>query len=242
MDEKQLSVIITREVDRALRADSKKGETGPFKVLGILTHNGKGLEQLFESLLQLSRERIPVLIWTLEEIDYSLQMSAKSLSFSTLKVKIGNKDSFVMKDYTSLEYIIYGAFSFEMADKLIHLKDEDPIANVLIQGLIHKIPVYILTPFPLADLVSEYKPLSKINQELRDKLSLLAKVGFGVLDENDLKERFLKEQPGTPDLITESFIENLRGKTQEIRVPRTAIITPLAREKARDLAIRIVRI
>ena len=242
MEEEKLSAIIAREVDRALRTDNSKDISGPFRVLGILTHMGKGLEQLFKSLIQLSREEIPVLIWTLEEIDYSLQMTAQSLSFSSMKVIIGDKKSFVMTDFTNIEYIIHGAFSFEIADKLIHFRDEDPIANVLIQGLLFKVPVYVLAPSPLADLLAEYKPLNKINQKLREKLSLLAEIGFGVLDENDLKERFFEQPARTPDLITESYIENFRGKTLELRVPRAAIITPLAREKARDLDIRIVRI
>ncbi len=159
-----------------------------------------------------------------------------------MKVIIGERNSFILTDFTDLEYIIFGAFSFEIADKLVQFQDADPTANVLIQGLLHNIPVYILTPFNLTDLVSEYNPTSKISQELRKRLSLLVKIGFGILDENDLKERFLKSPPRIPDLITESFMKNLSGKTHELRVPRTAIVTPLAREKARDLGISIVRI
>ena len=242
MEDEQLSAVIAREVERALKTDNQKNKSGPFKILGILTHMGKGIDKLFESLIQLSREEIPVLIWTIEEIDYLLQISVKSASLSSMNVIIGEKNSFVLTEFTDLEYIIFGAFSFEIADKLIHFQDEDPIVNVLIQGLLHNVPVYILTPFNLTDLVSEYKPLNKINQELRKRLSLLVKIGFGVLDENDLKERFLKDPPRIPDLITEVFIKNLDKKTLELRVPRTAIVTPLAREKARDLGIRIVRI
>ena len=242
MEDEQLSAVIAREVERALKTDNQKSKSGPFKILGILTHIGKGIDKLFESLIQLSREEIPVLIWTLEEIDYLLQISVKSASLSSMKVIVGEKDSFVLTEFSDLEYIIFGAFSFEIADKLIHFQDEDPIINVLIQGLLYNVPVYILTPFNLTDLVSEYKPLNKINQELRKRLSLLVKIGFGVLDENDLKERFLKDPPRIPDLITEVFVKNLDRKTHELRVPRTAIVTPLAREKARDLGIRIVRI
>ena len=241
MEDEQLSAVVAREVEKALKSDHKEF-SGPFKVLGILTHMGKGINKLIESLIQLSREEIPVLIWTLDEIDYFLQISVRSAPLSSMKVIIGERDSFILTDFTDLEYIIFGAFSFEIADKLIQFQDTDPIVNVLIQGLLHNVPVYILTPFNLADLVSEYNPKSKINQELRKRLSLLVKIGFGILDENDLKERFLKSPPRIPDLITESFMKNLSGKTHELRVPRTAIVTPLAREKARDLGIRIVRI
>lgn len=241
MEDEQLSTVVAREVEKALKTEHKE-VSGSFKVLGILTHMGKGIEKLFESLIQLSREEIPVLIWTLEEIDFFLQISVKCTSLPSMKVIIGEKNSFILTDFTDLEYIIFGAFSFEIADKLIQFQDEDPIVNVLIQGLLYNVPVYILTPFILTDLVSEYKPLSKISQELRKRLSLLVKIGFGILDENDLKERFLKSPPRIPDLITETFIKNLDGKTHELRVPRTAIVTPLAREKARDLGIRIVKI
>ncbi|UCG01605.1 MAG: hypothetical protein JSW11_18580 [Candidatus Heimdallarchaeota archaeon] len=241
MEDEQLSAVVAREVEKALKTEHKE-VSGSFKVLGILTHMGKGIDKLFESLIQLSREEIPVLIWTLEEIDFLLQISVRCASMPSMKVIIGERNSFILTDFIDLEYIIFGAFSFEIADKLIQFQDEDPIVNVLIQGLLYNVPVYILTPFNLMDLVSEYKPLSKINQELRKRLSLLVKIGFGVLDENDLKERFLKSPPRIPDLITETYIKTLDGKTLELRVPRTAIVTPLAREKARDLGIRIVRI
>ncbi len=73
MEDEQLSAVVAREVEKALKSDHKEF-SGPFKVLGILTHMGKGIDKLFESLIQLSREEIPVLIWTLEEIDYFLQI------------------------------------------------------------------------------------------------------------------------------------------------------------------------
>jgi hypothetical protein len=241
MEDEQLSAVVAREVEKALKTEYKE-VSGPFKVLGILTHMGKGIDKLFESLIQLSRENIPVLIWTLEEIDFLLQISVRCASLPSMRVIIGERNSFILTDFTDLEYIIFGAFSFEIAEKLIQFQDEDPIVNVLIQGLLYNVPVYILTPFNLTDLVSEYKPINEINQELRKRLSLLVKIGFGILDENDLKERFLKTPPRIPDLITETYIKNLDGKTHELRVPRTAIVTPLAREKAQDLGIRIVRI
>lgn len=241
MEDEQLSAVVAREVEKALKSEHKE-VSGPFKVLGILTHMGKGIDKLFEALIQLSRENIPVLIWTLEEIDFLLQISVQCASLPSMRVIIGERNSFILTDFTDLEYIIFGAFSFEIAEKLIQFQDEDPIVNVLIQGLLFNVPVYILTPFNLTDLVSEYKPLNKINQELRKRLSLLVKIGYGILDENDLKERFLKTPPQIPDLITENYIKNLDGKTHELRVPRTAIVTPLAREKAQDLGIRIVRI
>ncbi len=85
MEDKQLSAVIAREVERALKTDNQRSKSGPFKILGILTHMGKGIDKLFESLIQLSREEIPVLIWTLEEIDYLLQISVRSVSLSSMK-------------------------------------------------------------------------------------------------------------------------------------------------------------
>ncbi len=242
MDNKQLSDLITREVDKAIEADFSKIDSTSFKVLGIMTHMGKGLEQLCKTLIQLSREGLPVLVWTHKEIDNIIQIKSQSNSVPTMKVELGNDGNFCFPNLKGLKYIIFGAFSFEIADKIIQLQDEDPIVNVLIQGLLLNLPVYILTPIPLTDLIFEYKPTSRINQELRKRLSLLTEIGFGLLDEKDLEDSFIKQIPSTPDLITESYIEELRGKVRELRLPRKAIVTPLAQEKAGELKIRIVRI
>jgi hypothetical protein len=77
---------------------------------------------------------------------------------------------------------------------------------------------------------------------LRKRISLIADLGFEIIDEGDLKDRFFNKEPSAPDLITESYVEDLRGKTRELRLPKTTIVTPLAKEKARDINIRIVRI
>ncbi|MFW9991105.1 MAG: hypothetical protein ACFFD4_03510 [Candidatus Odinarchaeota archaeon] len=242
MDEKQLSKLISREVTKALRNEHSNSSLESFRVLGIMIHPGKGITQLCEALVRMARENVPVLVWTIKEIDAITSVMSISSSLPAMKVIVGEKKDFVLPDFINLEIIIFGAFSFELADNLINLKDSDPIVNVLIQGLLEKIPVHILTPFPLADLSREYSPSSKLNRELRQRLIQLTEVGFALLDERDLRERFLKRVPESPDLITEAYLEDMRGKINELRLPRSAIITPLALEKARDLNIRIVRI
>ncbi|UCE14946.1 MAG: hypothetical protein JSV04_07140 [Candidatus Heimdallarchaeota archaeon] len=240
MENDQISDIIAQEVNRALKARHNQGSS--FRVLGILTHLGNGIDQLFEALLGLSGEGIPVLIWTLKEIDNLIQIRARSASIPKMQVVVDEKTNFGLPEFEGLDYIIFGAFGFEIADKIIQLQDDDPIVNILTQGLLVKVPVYIMMPFPLANLAFEYEPSSRMNQELRKRLSLLTELGFGLMDERDLKDQYLKQKPYPPDLITESYVENLRGKVRELRLPHSTIITPLAQEKARDLEIRIIRI
>lgn len=242
MDDKQIEQLIRGEIERALSQNHSISDSGSFKVLGILTHLGKGLKQLFNALLELSQSGTPVLIWTVQEVDNYLQIQAQSASFPKLQVIVSNKTDLGIAEFEGLERIVFGAFSFELADKIIQLKDEDPIVNILIQGLLSRISVHIMTPLPLSDLAFQYDSLNRINQEVQKRLSLIADLGFEIIDEGDLKDRFLKQEPSAPDLITESFIENLRGKTREIRLPRTTIVTPLAKEKARDIDIRIIKI
>ncbi len=242
MDDKQIEKLIRGEIERTLSQNHSISDSGSFKVLGILTHLGKGLKQLFNALLELSQSGTPVLIWTVKEVDNYLQIQAQSASFPKLQVIISNKNDLGIAEFEGLERIILGAFSFELADKIIQLRDEDPIVNILIQGLLSKISVHIMTPLPLSDLSYDYNSLNRIDQEVRKRISLIADLGFEIIDEGDLKDRFLRQEPSAPDLITESFIENLRGKTREIRLPRAAIVTPLAKEKARDIDIRIIKI
>ncbi|MHA2331608.1 MAG: hypothetical protein ACXAEU_06250 [Candidatus Hodarchaeales archaeon] len=242
MDEKQISELIGREVAKALKREVSRSSPEPFRVLAIMVHPGRGLDHLCEALVRMAREQVPALVWTVQEVDDIIHVSSLSTSLPTMKVLLREKNNFRLPDFTNLEMIIFGSFSFELADNLINLKDGNIFVNVLIQGLLAKVPVHILTPFPLSDLSDEYKPSSRLNRELRQRLAQLAEMGFGLMDENDLKDRFLKQAPESPDLITEDYLETMRGKTNELRLSRSAIITPLAHEKARDLEIRIVRI
>ncbi|MHA2362999.1 MAG: hypothetical protein ACXAC7_03510 [Candidatus Hodarchaeales archaeon] len=245
MYDKDISDVITKEVVKALKANQPEISSNPYRILGIITHYGQGLEQLVIAFIKMAKEQVPILIWTISKIDKFIKMKAQSASLPTLSVEISDDFSFDLSNLANLENIIYGAFSFEIADKIIQLKDEDPIVNVMLQGLLTNIPVSILTPFPLAELTFEYHPSKKINRELRQRITLLSEMGFYLIDEHDLKDRYLVTKPKdkiVPDLITESYIESMRNKTHELRLPRTAIITPLAYEKAHDLEIRIVRI
>ena len=67
-------------------------------------------------------------------------------------------------------------------------------------------------------------------------------MGFKLVDIRDLEDQFLKYTPTIPDLITEAYLENLGEKKDEIHVPHSTIITPLAQEKAKSMNIRIIKI
>ncbi|MHA1970162.1 MAG: hypothetical protein ACW964_20510 [Candidatus Hodarchaeales archaeon] len=126
MDDKQLEQLIKGEIERALTQNHSSSDSGSFKVLGVLTHPGKGLKQLFNALLELSQNGTPVLIWTVQEVDNYLQIQAQSASFPKMQVLVSDKNDLGIAEFEGLERIVFGAFSFELADKLIQLRDEDP--------------------------------------------------------------------------------------------------------------------
>ncbi|MHA1331830.1 MAG: hypothetical protein ACTSR2_12215, partial [Candidatus Hodarchaeales archaeon] len=200
------------------------------------------LDKLIEILADLAAKNIPILILTTKELDKEYNLVAAGSKISTLKVEVRDKHEFVIKTLDKVEVIIFGAFSFEIADKLIKLQDQEPVVNLLLQGLLREIPVYILTPYPITDLIFEYKPSSRISQELRKRLSILTEMGFNLIDENDLGQELVKQPVSHPELITESYIEEIRGKSKELRISKSTVVTPLAKEKANDLKIRIIRI
>ncbi|MHA1227880.1 MAG: hypothetical protein ACTSPV_14130, partial [Candidatus Hodarchaeales archaeon] len=165
MNDQRLSELITREIERALQEAEFNAES--FKIIAIITHFGQGLDKLIEILADLAAKNIPILILTTKELDKEYNLVAAGSKISTLKVEVRDKHEFVIKTLDKVEVIIFGAFSFEIADKLIKLQDQEPVVNLLLQGLLREIPVYILTPYPITDLIFEYKPSSRISQELR---------------------------------------------------------------------------
>jgi hypothetical protein len=203
---------------------------------------GQGIQDLLKSLIKLAQKKQSILVWTTNEIDELLAISSQAASLSTLDVITNESGNFSIKLFDKLEYIIFGGFSFELAQKLAQFEDENSIVNTLIQGLLAKIPVYIITPFPPTDLTIEYGPSGILTKELSKRLSILLEMGFKLVDIRDLEDQFLKYTPTIPDLITEAYIDNLEERKNELHVPHTTIITPLALEKAKSLNIKIIKI
>lgn len=243
MKDKEIADFIALEVKMALEADKKRPKIA-YKVLAILTHLGRGLDKLCDALFRMASENLSILIWTLPEVDNHLQLRIKGMAHPTMEVIVDQTGSFGLPDFSTIENVFFGAFGFEIAEKIIQLKDDDPIVNVLLQGILYDKSVQIITPFPIAKLNAfDYSPSSKLNQEIRHRIDLLSIMGFGFLDEKDLLDRYLNKKSSiNRDLITESYVEKLRNVSQEIRLPKSAIVTPLAMEKARDLQITITRI
>ena len=71
---------------------------------------------------------------------------------------------------------------------------------------------------------------------------MLIEMGFRLVNVEDLADQFVKHTPAIPDLITENYLESLKGKSQEIFVPHSTVVTPLAQEKAKLLDIKIIKI
>jgi hypothetical protein len=239
MDEKELESLVSQQVRNVLINNHAKG---PYNVLGILTHVGQGIEVLFETLVRLAQKNLKVLIWTKKEINQALKLTSRSNLAPTMDIIVNSNGNFCLKFYSNIESIMYGAFSFEIANKITNLEDSDSTVNLLLQGLLSKIPVYIATPFPPTDFTFDYGSSSMLTNELSKRLSTLIEMGFRLVNVEDLADQFVKHTPAIPDLITENYLESLKGKSHEIFVPHSTVITPLAQEKAKLLDIKIIKI
>ncbi|MHA1994432.1 MAG: hypothetical protein ACW97Z_07840 [Candidatus Hodarchaeales archaeon] len=239
MDEKELESLVSQQVQKVLTSNQTRG---PYSVLGILTHMGQGLEELFATLIRLAQKNMKILVWTRKEINEALKFTSRASSTPTMDIIVNPVGDFCLKFYNDLESIMYGAFSFEIAKKVTSLEDSNPTVNLLLQGLLSKIPVYIATPFPPTDLTFDYGPSGMLTNELSRRLSILIEMGFRLVNVEDLADQFMKHTPSIPDLITEDYLESLQGKSHEIFVPHSTVITPLAQEKAKLLDIKIIKI
>lgn len=239
MDDKKLESLVVRQVRSVLQNNRPQG---PYNILGILTHMGQGIDELFNSLVKLAQSNLKVLVWTTKEIDDTLEFSSRISSIPTLEVMVSSDGSFCLKFIEKLEYIIFGGFSFEVATKLVDLEDSNSTVNILLQGILAKKPVYIVTPFHPSDLNFEFGPSGILTKKLSKRLSDLLEIGFRLVDVRDLTDQFIKHTPQIPDLITEGYLESLKEKTSEIYVPHSTIITPLAQEKAKELNIKIIKV
>ncbi|MHA2095298.1 MAG: hypothetical protein ACW98F_11775, partial [Candidatus Hodarchaeales archaeon] len=203
MDEKELESLVSQQVRTVLTNNQKRG---PYNVLGILTHMGQGLEELFDILVRLAQKNMKILIWTTKEINIALKLISRASSAPTMDIIVSPTGDFCYSYFQNIESIMYGAFSFEIANKVTSLEDSNSTVNLLLQGLLSKIPVYIATPFPPTDLTFDYGPSGMLTNELSKRLSILIEMGFRLVNVEDLADQFVKHTPAIPDLITENYL------------------------------------
>ncbi len=131
---------------------------------------------------------------------------------------------------------------FSFMQKLIALDDSDPFVDIILTALIHNIRVITLTDGfrPSKDNSVAEELLKSINELLAGIKALKVHVSTA----EELGSILFKEQTSLvqeKDLITESDVLELnRNGIKELYLATGSIVTPLARDRARELGIDII--
>jgi len=139
--------------------------------------------------------------------------------------------------------VVVPAVGFHTVRAIAELRDEDPFAQLVLQALLRGLKVVMLTDalVPAQREGASVAPGLRAAAEVNLKKLLAYNIVLVRLDEIGTAVAE-KKVPSSKDLITEQDIIDLKnGDVTGLRVPPKTIVTPLARDKAKELGITIIR-
>ncbi|MBN8200025.1 hypothetical protein [Bacillus sp. NTK034] len=211
-------------------------------ILALLTSHMIGMEPGFSYLKELTKEDITLRMTAEEEM-------LKQVQLQKLVLLTGNDDwispSMVHEQLIDhFDEIFLPILSFSLITDILSLNEKRPMVRIILKGLLKGKRVTALKAG--GDPFSQYwklKGMDKgpdlLKRKLNQQLAELKMLGIRLLDFNEPAD--FAVQPLKKTVITD---ESLRfahlNKLDQIAVPKGAIITPLARDTAKELKIEII--
>ncbi|WP_370222500.1 hypothetical protein [Cytobacillus sp.] len=211
-------------------------------ILALLTSHMIGMEPGFSYLKELTKEDITLRMTAEEEM-------LKQVQLQKLVLLTGNDDwispSMVHEQLIDhFDEIFLPILSFSLITDILSLNEKRPMVRIILKGLLRGKRVTALKAG--GDPFSQYwklKGMDKgpdlLKRKLNQQLAELKMLGIRLLEFNEPAD--FAVQPLKKTVITD---ESLRfahlNKLDQIAVPKGAIITPLARDTAKELKIEII--
>lgn len=211
-------------------------------ILALLTSHMIGMEPGFSYLKGLIQKDITLRMAAEEEM--LIQFPLEELAFLT-----GNDDwiSPSMINYQLLDHfdeILLPILSFSLIADLVTLNEQRPLVRVILMALLKGKRVTALKAG--ADPFSQYwklKGMDKgpdlLKRKLNGQMAELKMLGIRLIDFNDGTD-FTVQQMKKTVISDETVRFAYLNKLNQLTVPKGAIITPLARDTAKELKIEII--
>ncbi|WP_236694036.1 hypothetical protein [Sporosarcina globispora] len=212
------------------------------QILALLTSHMIGMEPGFSYLKKLTQKDITLRIYAEEEM-------LKQFPLHELVLRTGNDDwisSSMVHDQLidHFDEIFLPILSFSLMKDLLSFNDQRPMVQIILKGLLKGKRVTALKAG--VDPFSAYwqlKGMDKgpdiLKRKLNQQMGELKILGLRLIDSNDQADFTVQQTKKTVISGETVRLAHLR-KLDHIAVPKGAIITPLARDTAKELKIEII--
>lgn len=251
MDMDRLRQLVEAEVRRVLAGGSVSETSAPApRLLVLFTGTSVAIDTALTQLQALLEQgyRLSVALCPMAEELVGIQLSQMTDQIEMLSGEPIAKASLLLDAY---EAVVIPTLSRTAAAKLALGIADNFVLTLAMQALLSGKRVVAarngadpdVTDHPSVGTARTPEPLIQL---ARDYLQTLEAFGVQLIDVSQLSEQlspdkteqYTSADPGKT-LITESVIANLSPQVQELVVPNPAIITPLARDLAREKGISL---
>ncbi|AND39911.1 MULTISPECIES: hypothetical protein [Cytobacillus] len=211
-------------------------------ILALLTSHMIGMEPGFSYLKKLTKKDITLRMAAEEEM-------LKQFPLQELVNLTGNDDwisptAFHAQPIDQFDEIFLPILSFSLITDILSLNEKRPIVQIILKGLLKGKRITALKAG--GDPFSQYwklKGMDKgpdmLKRKLNEQMTELKMLGIRLIDFHQQAEFDVQHVKKT--VITDESVRFARfSKLDQIAVPKGAIITPLARDTAKELKIEII--
>jgi len=243
MEPRDIEEMVHRQVRKYVEASvsrpSRKGMAGA--VLCILNRADPLIEQAIYGLRELDENGIPVTLLMAEPV-MSICRTEGLVPWGNIKLADETKLPMMIMDLDTYSLVIYPAPGFSLAKRIAELDDENPYVQLAVRAVQSGVSVALAEESIGPPRKGIAAPEMKITAEsLRKRISGL---GIRIIPLSalytDVTTRIDRFQG---KVVTEETVKDFqKANMWDINVGPRTVITPLARDKAKEIGIRINRI
>jgi len=242
MDPAALEEMIFREVKKRLRDAEISPDTNSSgrSILVVMNRIDPNIDVILSTLRELARSGISITLLVSRHIEKIFRQEGFA-SVEGIEVVWDTEIQHVLLNVGDYSTVLYPVMGFSLGRRLADLSDDDPLVQLATTALLSGVRVGVVTDGIESRGRNITSPeMNEISKRIKKGLS-----GIGI--------RLLTMRNLTNDLTTstnifggkvvteDTVIEYHRKDIWDMNVPRKVVITPLARDKAKELGMRINR-
>lgn len=243
MDTQELQEIVYREVKKHLAGTTSTPDStaSTHSILVIINRMDPKIADVLYLLRELRQSGISITIMVPAKVEI-LCREEGLLPISGIDCVNESKFPHVLLNLNTYSTIIYPVIGFSLARRLTELMDEDPLVQLAVSAILSGINVGVVTDS--LELKGGKIAAPGIRSASNDIIKKLSGLGIRLLDLTNLTaDLTIKTNIFQGKIVTEETVKEFhKNNVWDINVPPGVVVTPLAKDKAKERGIRINRV